>query len=330
VTVIVPARDEAAHIEACVSSIVRQRVEGGLELLVVDGRSGDATAELARRAGATVLDNPRRTIPAALNLGLADARGEIVVRFDAHAAMPDGYVAACVAALEGEAGAANVGGWRDVLAVGPWGRALGLALASPLGVGNRRIWRRPGPGESRRDVDTVPLGCFRADALRRAGGWDERLLANEDFDLNHRLRRSGGRVVFDPAIGSVYRPRESLREIAAQYVRYGRWKGAVLAAAPGSLRGRQLAPPALALTALAAVLPSPLARPARVGLLAYAAALAAESRRVGGGWRLPVVLAAMHLSWGAGLCAGLARLPLARGAAVPPGAPSGQREQVSP
>src|SRR3954471_18849196 len=92
VSVVVPARDEAAHIEACVRSILAQEVEGGLEVVVVDGRSSDDTAAIARAAGATVVDNPDRVIPAALNRGLAAARGEVVVRFDAHAEMPPGYV----------------------------------------------------------------------------------------------------------------------------------------------------------------------------------------------------------------------------------------------
>ncbi len=330
VTVIVPARDEAAHIEACVRSIVRQRFDDGLEVLVVDGRSSDATADLARRAGATVLDNEQRTIPAALNRALAAARGEVIVRFDAHAEMPETYLAACVRTLENEDGAANVGGWRTVRAEGRWGQALALALASRFGVGNARIWRSPRPGDERRDVDTVPLGCFWAETLRRAGGWDEGLLANEDFDLNHRLRRGGGRVVFDPEIRSVYRPRESLGEIAAQYLRYGRWKGAMLAGAPGSVRPRQLVPPALAAAIVAAAFPSPLARPARAAVGLYASTLIAESLRVRGGWRLPVVLATMHLSWGAGLSAGLARHALARRGREAPGDPSGQRAQASP
>jgi succinoglycan biosynthesis protein ExoA len=329
VTVIVPARDEAAHIEACVRSILRQQVEGGLEVLVVDGRSTDATAELAREAGAVVLDNEERTIPAALNRALAAARGDVIVRFDAHAEMPDGYVVACLRSLEEER-AANVGGWREVRGEGPWGRALALAFASPVGVGNARIWRPPRPGETRRDVDTVPLGCFPAETLRDAGGWDERLLANEDFDLNHRLRRRGGRVVFDPEIRSVYRPRETLGEIAAQYRRYGRWKAAMLDEAPGSIRPRQLVPPALLLTAVAAVVPSPLARPARAGVVLYAAGLAAETIRVRGGWRLPIVLATMHLAWGGGLLAGLARPRVRRGADARPPGPTGRRAPASP
>ena len=305
VTVVVPARDEAAHIERCVRSIRAQDIDGGLELLVVDGLSTDATAELARRAGAAVLVNPARTIPAALNVGLRHARGDVIVRFDAHAEMPPGYVSACVDALEAER-AGNVGGWRFTRGAGPWGHAVGRALASPFGVGNSRIWRAPAAGERRRDVDTVPLGCFRAEALRRVGGWNERLLTNEDFDLNHRLRVVGERIVFDPTIWSVYHPRETLGEVACQYWRYGRWKAEMLRAAPASIRPRQLAPPGLALAAVAAVLPSPLSRPARGAVAAYVLLLSSASRRRGG-WRVGVVLATMHVCWAGGLAEGVAR-----------------------
>jgi succinoglycan biosynthesis protein ExoA len=305
ISVVIPARDEAHYIDACVRSVVAQTVPGGMEVLVVDGCSTDATAQLARAAGATVLTNPRRIISAALNRGLAAARGEVLVRFDAHAEMPAGYIAACLRALEDEQGAANVGGWREPRGAGPWGRAIGAALGSRLGVGNARIWRRPGPHEGRRNAETVPLGCFPVDVLRRAEGWREELLVNEDFELNYRLRRAGGRVVFDPAIWSVYRPRESPGELARQYWRYGRWKAVVLLAAPGSVRPRQLAPVLLLGTAVAGLVPSPLARAARTALASYSAVLAVAARRSGGGWRTAPVLATMHFTWAAGLMTGL-------------------------
>jgi succinoglycan biosynthesis protein ExoA len=329
VTVVVPARNEARHIEACVRSILRQRVPGGLELLVVDGRSEDDTAEHARRAGALVLDNPARCTPAALNRGLAAAQGEVIVRFDAHGEMPDGYVAACLEALAAE-GAANVGGWVAVEPHGPWGRALAVALASQLGVGNSRLWRCPPPGSQRRDVDSISFGCFRTADLRGAGGWSESFHSNQDFELNHRLRRAGGRVVFDPAVWSIYRPRESLRAIARQYWRYGRWKAVLLARDPRSLRTRQLAPPALLATVATAAVPGRLARPARTALLAYNAAIVVEALRARGGWRTPVVLTTMHLAWGGGLLAGLVRPPLRAAAPAAPAQPFEQREPPSP
>lgn len=302
VSVIVPARDEERYIEACVASIVAQQVEGGIEVIVADGGSRDRTTELARAAGARVVANPSGTIPTGLNAALAATEGDVVVRFDAHAEMPPGYVEACLRALAEESGAANVGGWREARGLGPWGRAVATALASPAGVGHARIWRRPPAGTARLDVDTVPLGAWHADELRAAGGWRDDLLANEDYELNHRLRSSGGRVVFDPEIWSVYRPRESLGAVASQYWRYGTWKAAMVADSPESLKPRQLAPVGL----LAVIAAAPFSSRARRATVLYAAALgalAAEKRQ----WRLAPTLAAMHVPWAAGLAAGLAR-----------------------
>jgi succinoglycan biosynthesis protein ExoA len=304
VSVLVPARNEAGHIESCLRSILAQEVAGGLEVIVADGSSSDDTASLAEAAGARVVENPSGRTPAGLNRALAAASGEVIVRFDAHAEMPPGYVAACLHGLEAEAGAANVGGWRDIRAAGPWGRAIGAALASPLGVGNPRIWRRPAAGEGRRDVDTVPLGCWPADVLRSAGGWDEEFVRNQDFELNHRLRAGGGRVVFDPAIWSVYHPRESLEALARQYWEYGLFKARMLRTDPASLRPRQLAPVGLLATALLAAAPTRAATPARAALGLYALILAGAAVR-SRGWRTAPVLATMHVTWALGLARGL-------------------------
>ncbi|HXV58053.1 MAG TPA: glycosyltransferase family 2 protein [Gaiellaceae bacterium] len=317
VSVIVPARNEAATIGACVSSILEQEVEGGLEVIVADGMSTDGTAELARRAGAEVIPNPSRVTPAALNRGLEAARGKIVVRFDAHSEMPPGYVGRVVAALEEEAGAVNVGGWAEVRGSGPWSRAIAAALRSPAGVGNSRLWRRPNPGERRRDVETVPFGCFPTDVLRRVGGWREDLVRNQDFELNHRLRRAGGRIVFDPDVWFVYRPRESPVALARQYWGFGRYKALTLTLAPDSLRLRQLAPLGLLGALGAAALPSRAARPARGLVLVYALLVAAVAGRADAGWRTAPTLVTIHLCWAAGFVSGLGRLALRRGSPLP-------------
>jgi succinoglycan biosynthesis protein ExoA len=306
VSVIIPARNEAAHIGACVRSILAQRIAGGLEVIVADGRSSDETARLAADAGARVVDNPRQRTPAALNAALAAARGEIVVRFDGHAEMPPGYVETSVRALEEEVGAVGVGGWRHVDAQGPWGRAVAAALASRFGIGNPRLWRRPKPGEGRLTVDTFNLGCWRAQDLRALGGWSERFIRNQDFELNYRLRRNGGRIVFDPAIWSIYRPRESLQAIARQYWDYGRFKALMLVTEPRSLRPRQLGPVGLVGTAVLAAIPGRHALPARTTLVAYTAVIGAVTARCGGGWRTFPTLVTMHAAWGLGLVRGLA------------------------
>jgi succinoglycan biosynthesis protein ExoA len=311
VSVIVPARNEGAHIADCLRSIFAQSVEGGIEVVVADGGSSDDTAAVARAAGATVVTNLEGTTPAGLNAALATARGEIIVRFDAHGKMPPGYVDASVRALDEEPNVAGVGGWIRVEPRGPWGRAIGAALGSRFGIGNARSWKPPKPGQQRADVDTFPLGAWRAETLRAVGGWDERFLRNQDFELNYRLRRSGARIVFDPAVWSFYRPRESLRGIARQYWDYGRFKALTIATAPRSLRPRQTAPLLLIATAIAALLPGRPARVARAGLAGYGVVLFGVTARSRAGWRTPVVLATMHVFWGAGVVVGLARTSIA-------------------
>jgi succinoglycan biosynthesis protein ExoA len=308
VSVIVPARNEEEHIEACVHSILDQHVEGGLEVIVADGNSRDRTAALARHAGAVVVENTSESTPAGLNAALARCRGDVVVRFDAHAEMPPGYVAACLRALAREGGLACVGGWRRVAARGPWGRATAAALASRFGVGNPRLWRTPSPGERPHEVDTVALGCWPAEQLRAIGGWDERYLRNQDFELNHRLRRAGGRVVFDPQISSIYKPRESPAAIARQYWQYGRFKALLLAEEPRSLRPRQLAPLGLLAATVLAILPGGGRGAARLGLGVYGVTLAGLAARTGGGWRTAAVVVTMHVAWGGGLVVGIAEV----------------------
>jgi glycosyltransferase involved in cell wall biosynthesis len=304
VSVVVPARNEEQHIAGCVRSILEQEIDGGVEVIVADGRSADRTSELASAAGATVVANPAGTTPAGLNAALEHARGDVVVRFDAHAEMPPGYLAACVGSLDGDrARPLCVGGWRRVAARGPWGRATAAALASRFGVGNPRLWRPPQPTERPVEVDTVALGAWFADDLRALGGWNERYLRNQDFELNHRLRKGGGRVVFDPRVWSIYRPRETPAAIARQYWDYGQFKALMLAEQPRSLRPRQLAPIGLLATLLAA----PRFTPARAVLGVYGLTLAAVSARSGAGWRTAAALATMHLTWGAGLVVGFAQ-----------------------
>jgi succinoglycan biosynthesis protein ExoA len=305
ISVIVPARNEAKTIEACIRSILAQEAPGELEVIVADGRSTDDTARIARSAGATVVDNPAGITPAGLNAALNAAQGEVIVRFDGHSEMPSGYIAASVRALEEEPGAVGVGGWWDIRGRTPWGRAAAAALASPLGVGNARLRRPPRPGEGRVDVDGFAYGCWPSKVLRAHGGWDERLIRNQDFELSHRMRKAGGRIVFDPAIRSIYYPRESPRAITRQYWDYGRFKSLVFTTAAESIRPRHLAPLGLLAVAAAALVPARRMRPARFILVVYGILLAAVTVRSRGGWRTFPTLLMIHGAWGTGLAFGL-------------------------
>ena len=328
VSVIVPARDAEATLGAALESVLAQDHGGAVEVIVADGSETSATGDLVRRRfpDVRIVANPDGGIAAGLNRALAAARHPVIARCDAGAVLPPGYLARAVATLE-RTGAVNVGGRQCPVGTTPFGRAVALATSTPLGAGGARY--RVGGAEG--PVDTVFLGVFRRDVLDAAGGWDETLGRNEDYELNWRLRARGGTVWFDPGLAVDYRPRGSVAALARQYYDYGRWKRVVLARHPRSLRLRQLAPPLL-LAALAgsAVLagagailgpggPGPaLAPPAGAAMLGLAAAVPAGyaalllggaaaiglARRRPEAVLVPLAAAIIHLAWAAGFFAG--------------------------
>ena len=226
VSIIVPCYNEERTIQLLLEAILHQTYPARqMEVIISDAMSSDQTRarilsfhadhpELA----VEIVDNPRCTIPSALNEALKAARGETIVRLDAHCVPRPDYVERCVNALKAGAGE-NVGGVWDIKPGAPdWiGRAIAVAAAHPLGVGDAQ-YRHTQRAQS---VDTVPFGSFRRDLLQRIGFYDEDLLANEDYEWNARLRQIGGKVWLDPAICSTYFARPNLGALMRQYWRYG-------------------------------------------------------------------------------------------------------------
>jgi succinoglycan biosynthesis protein ExoA len=311
--VITPTLNEEGQIEETVRSLQAQRLDTGLEFLFVDGRSDDGTRSVLERLAAEdprirVLDNPRRGIPFALNIGLEHARGEYLARMDAHTLYPPDYLARGLERL-GPGDVEWVSGPQLPHGVGKWSRRVALALDTRLGIGGAAFRR----ADREREVDAGYTGIWRRETLLRHGGWDQRWPINEDGELAARVREAGGRIVCIPEMAALYVPRNSLRALARQYWRYGIYRAKTCAAHPESMRRSHLLPPALALTLPVASLPA--GRPsrlARAGLAAYliAVLLTAASRLRTAArdacW-LPVVLATMHLSWGFGFLVGAGR-----------------------
>ena len=318
-TVFVPARNEERAIRECLGAVLGQDYpRDRFEVMVVDGASEDSTRAIVEEVAAgsdvpvRVLDNPKRVIPAAVNRALEAAKGEYLVRVDAHSIPDPGYVRGAVTANL-ECDADLVGGWIRPQGTGAVGRAVAAALASPFGMGNPVSWRRPArPIE----VASAPCGSFRVSSLARIGGFDEEQLVNEDYEANYRLRQAGGRVMISPDVSFTYLPRETFRALAVQLFRYGFYKARVMVKHPASIRPRHLVPPTgLALYAVLLSL-SPFAEPALwsvIGLAGlYALGVIAASFSAGRGigvaaLLLPAVFATIHLAWAAGNLAGVAR-----------------------
>ena len=305
VSVLMAVRNAEATIGAAIDSVVSQDYEGSIEVIVADGSDTSATSDLVRRLYPTVtlIPNPRRTVGFGLCMAQRASTGDVIVRCDAHTVLPAGYVRRVVSTLQ-QTGAANVGGRQHPVGTNFLGRAVALAMTTPLGAGAARY--RLGGAEG--PTDTVFLGAFRRDALEAAGGVDPVFVRNQDYELNWRLRVRGETVWFDPELAVDYRPRSNLRDLASQYFDYGRWKRIVVLRHPISLMPRHVASP-LVLLGLAASPTLALAGPswaaaipplAYILTLLFGALLVGIRRRSCAALLLPLVLATMHLSWGIG------------------------------
>src|SRR3954451_1534468 len=312
-SVLVPVLNEEEHIREAVDAMRAQEFGATIEFLFMDGGSTDGTRALLEELAAEdprirVLDNPGRTTPHALNVGLAAAGGTFVVRMDAHTFYPPRYIAAGVERLE-RGDVDWVAGPAIPRGTGRWSKRVALALNSGLTTVGSRKWRaaQDGGGDEV-ELDTgVFAGVWRRETLDRYGGWDTGWPINQDSELAARVIADGGRIVLLPEMGAEYVPRDDLKGLARQYWRYGIYRGKTSRYHANSLRRSQLVAPGLALAVLAALGgPRVLRAPARLAVASYAASLAAVSVRVAepGEERdaaaLPVVFAIMHLTWGFG------------------------------
>lgn len=326
VSVVIPVLNEERHLRSAVEMVLGQEYPGPLEVILAIGPSRDRTQQVADALAAEdprvrTVPNPSGRTPDALNAGIAVSRYEIVVRVDGHAEIMAGYLARAVEELQ-RSGADNVGGIMDAQGTTDFERAVACAMRSPLGVGNARFHVGGGAGPA----DTVYLGVFRKATLERVGGYDTHFARAQDWELNHRIRQSGGLVWFTPDLRVTYRPRGTTKALASQYFHYGRWRRVVAQRHEGTINTRYLAPPAMVLgTTLAALvgasgLPPASGRGARwrrLGLavpLGYAAAVLVGGAAISRGepptvrrW-VPVALATMHWSWGVGFLTSPAEL----------------------
>lgn len=315
VSVLVPVLNEEVHLPAALAAMRAQRFEGGIELIFIDGHSGDATLEILRLAASEddrvrILDNPRASTPVSLNIGLAAANGRYVARMDAHTHYPPDYLALGVGRL-GEGGAAHVSGPQLARGEGRWSRRVALALSSPLGTGGAAFRR---DSDSEFEVDSGFTGIWERSTLEREGGWDEGWPNDQDSELAARIRRGGGRIVCLPAMAADYVPRDSLRSLARQYWRYGEYRAKTFGRHPEAMRRSHVLSPGIAVTIVVAALPlGALSRLARGAMGAYVAAIALAAARAvpeagarEAAW-LPAVFACMHVPNGFGFLAGSLR-----------------------
>jgi glycosyltransferase involved in cell wall biosynthesis len=325
VSIAIPCRNEAPYIAGCLGSILAGDYPlDRLEILVADGLSDDGTREILRTYAAehscvTVLDNHALSTPAALNLAIRSASGSVVVRMDAHVLYPPDYVRRLVEALE-ETGADNVGGVLETVPADDTSvaRAIAMGLSHPFGVGNSHF--RTGT-RHRREVDTVPFGCYRRETFDRIGLFDEELVRNQDDELNFRLIASGGRILLLPEVTCRYFARRSFGQVARMYYQYGYFKPLVARKLGRVMTVRQLVPSMLIATlvgsaSLSQWVPGAGAAFAVITAIYGGFVLVCSAAATGSDLRCGLALAAvfptLHFSYGFGFIRGIYDHVLAR------------------
>ena len=321
VSVVMPVRNEAAFIEQSLSSVLAQDYPmSQVEILVVDGMSSDGTQQIVEKFVAQslvlrLLKNADGIVPCALNIGIREARGQWLIRLDAHSIYPPDYIRFCIETAQ-RTGADNVGGVfitlpRDDSSMARLVQAL---TTSRFGVGNADYRLDAGEGPA----DTVPYGCFRREVFTQVGQFDERLVRNQDYEFNRRLTRACKRIWLNPAIQVKYYNQATLSGLFGQAFGTGKWNPWTWFVAPYAFAPRHGVPGLFVLGLLVVLGSSFIVHRSWIGLAAIMVpyvvlALVAsfqQGRRYGFGLAplLPFLFLLYHLSYGLGTLWGALRL----------------------
>lgn len=314
VSVVMPVLNEAKHLSAAVTKILAQQVSVPIELVLALGPSIDQTNEIAAQLAQAdsrikLVTNPTGKTAAALNLAIAQSQYDVIVRVDGHSLLTPNYIQIALNVLA-ETGADVVGGVMAATGKTRFEKAVAAAMRSALGVGPARFHTGGGAGETK----TVYLGVFNRSAIDRVGGYDETFIRAQDWEMNYRIRQTGGKVWFDPRLEVTYRPRSSIKALAKQYFEYGRWRREVARTYPETKSLRYLAPPLTVLALLVSIvmllvtsaLSQTWAWLFLVPIAGYLSLILIGSIIIFNKkdlltllWQ-PIVLLTMHMSWGVG------------------------------
>lgn len=324
-SVIVPCRNEEKFIAKCCESIVSQDYpKDKMEVLFVDGMSEDGTREIIKNYAGRypfirLIDNNKKITPCALNVGIRNAKGKIIVRMDAHTGYPPQYITKGIGHLK-RTGADVVGGpiitkpGNDTVIA----KSIALATSHPFGVGNSRF--RTVKKECY--VDTVPFGVYRREVFDRVRVFDERLARNQDNELCNRIINSGGKILLTPELTSEYYNQPTITGLIRQALKTGMWNVVTFRISPTAFRWRHFAPFAFVTSLLILFIASliyPWAVQALIGLLLLYGSVAIFStftvwlkERTLGALLLPLVFPAYHISYGFGTLRGVVQMVLHR------------------
>tara|TARA_Y100000741_G_C18261067_1_gene560510 strand:- start:1695 stop:2645 length:951 start_codon:yes stop_codon:yes gene_type:complete len=309
-----PVRNAAETLERTLESISNQSYTNISEIILAIGPSGDGTRSVAEEYGKldsriNIVENKSGGTARGLNLAANLATGEYLVRVDSHCQLPEEYVRVAVRKII-ETGAGNVGGIQKATGETSFQTAVATAMTSKFGVGNAKF-HYGGPEGS---VDTVYLGIYDAVLFKELKGFDEKLVRNQDYELNIRIRETGRLVWFTPDLIVKYFPRSNVPRLFSQFFQYGSWKRKVIFKHPQSLKARQLAPPTLIVMLLSSVILFALSNAWYLlpSLAYFLLCISVSTFQKGISVRLKASLSVafitMHIAWGLGFLFGRAKI----------------------
>lgn len=321
VSYVMPVLNEVEHIEDAVNSLTSQDYDGDFEVVLALGPSVDGTneviSELARLdARIRTIANELGSTPGGLNAAIRAAAHDIIIRVDAHSVLPQDYTRIAVETLL-RSGADNVGGIMRAEGRTPFEKAVARAYGARTGLGGtpHHVGGQEGPTE------TAYLGVFRRDRLFEVGLFNEEIKRGQDWELNRRLRATGGTVWFTPRLSVVYRPRSSLRALVRQFVATGIWRGELARRFTFANSPRYFVPPLAVLAVVAGVilgvvglavgpvwLALGLVVPALYAVFVVIAGLLAVREGLPTGLWYLIVLPCIHFGWGVGFLLGFLKL----------------------
>lgn len=268
ITAMIVARNEEIYIEKCFKSLLEQSYPADrYEILIIDGMSTDRTVAVAKevekkyatrydqgqlysKVQVRYFDNPKKILAAGWNLGIQNAKGDYVVRIDAHAYADKDFLLNSMKTMLEVGDAVCVGGAMITETLSPRGEIIKEVLSSPFGVGGSKFRYMKEPGY----VDTVAFGLYRKDVFERLGYFDEELERTQDNDMHRRIRADEGKFYLNPSIKTVYYSRDSVAKMIKQGFQNGKWTMINFKRHPGRMAIRHFVPFAFILALLVCLL----------------------------------------------------------------------------
>ena len=226
-SIIIPCLNEDKYISTCIESILNSEIDFNVcEIILVDGASSDATVKIIQKyqekySFIKLLHNPKKITPVSMNIGIKEAKGEYIIRLDAHSSYPKNYFSKLIEWHQ-KLNAQNVGAIviTDVKNKTKKSNSIKEVLSNRFGVGNSDF--RTGVNDVK-EVDTVPFGCYKKEVFEQYGVYDERLIRNQDIELNKRIIQGGGKIYLIPDVKCTYYARENFNDLAKNNFANGKW-----------------------------------------------------------------------------------------------------------